>query len=250
MKKKIIYAIFVLALAGGSGYYIWRDYKSFSGAEENGRMEVSGNRGEPAGEAETGTCALDKKTGLPADKGSCGEEGAAAESPAEDGFSTASSAEELDLNRPIVIPSDMAPKVAKLVTEKIKKLNSELKTDPNSMESLLALGIYRKMIRDYAGAAEAWEYAGKIYPKSPTPFNNLGDLYAYFLKDKKKAEKNFLKALKNGPNELYIYRNTYEFYRYVMKDDARAKEILREALKVKPDAKDFQYLLKNYQSNK
>ncbi|NOY35627.1 MAG: hypothetical protein GXP44_01755 [bacterium] len=245
MRKKIIYAIFILALAGGSGYYIWHDYESFSGAKEGGYVEVSGSRGEPAG-VETGTCSLDQETGLPADSGSCDGGETATEAPAESERPAESSVEALDLDRPIAIPGDMAPKAAKLVTEKINKLVSDLKANPDSMDSLLALGIYRKMIKDYEGAAEAWEYAGKIYPKNPTPFNNLGDLYAHFLKDKKKAEKNFLKAIENGPDELYIYRSTYEFYRFVMKDDAKAKEILREALKVKPDSKEFQYLLNNY----
>ena len=241
MKNKIILTVFILVLAGGSGYYIWSNYESFSGGgpgAEGGYAEVSGNHGKPAG-AENGTCSLDEKTGLPADNGACGEE----KTPAKP---VSSAIEPPDFNRPIIIPDNMPADAAKMVTEKINDLVAKLKANPKDTESLLALGIYRKMIKDYKGAAEVWEYVGKINPQNSTSFNNLGDLYGYFLKDKKKAEKNFLTAIKNGPDKLYIYRNLYEFYRYVIKDDAKAKEILRDALKIKPDSKDFQYLLNNY----
>jgi tetratricopeptide (TPR) repeat protein len=78
-------------------------------------------------------------------------------------------------------------------------------------------------------------------------FHNLGDLYAYFLKDTQKAEENFLKALENGPDQIYIYRNVYEFYRYAMKDDVKAKQILEQGIKANPgNSQDLQNLLNNF----
>ena len=61
------------------------------------------------------------------------------------------------------------------------------------MENWLVLGVYRKMIGDYESAKEVWEYASAIRPQNSVSFNNLGELYAYYLKDNAKAEKIILK---------------------------------------------------------
>ena len=115
-----------------------------------------------------------------------------------------------------------------------------------SLNELLALGLEKKRINDYEGARDAWERAGIVSPTNSVSFNNLGDLYAYYLKDNKKAEENFLTAIKNGPNQIYIYRSLYEFYRYVLKDDAKAKGILQKGIIANPNSsQDLKYLLDN-----
>lgn len=152
-----------------------------------------------------------------------------------------------NLDRPINIPEDFPEDAKKIATEKIQKLSNELKANNDFFDGWLDLGIYRKMIGDYEGAKECWEYASAIRPLNSISFNNLGDLYGYYLKDYKKAEENFLKALENGPDQVYIYRNTYEFYRYVMKDDAQAKEILKKGIEINPDtSQDLKTLFDNY----
>ena len=117
----------------------------------------------------------------------------------------------------------------------------------DSFNELLALGLEKKGINDYEGARDAWERAGAVSPTNSVSFNNLGDLYAYYLKDNKKAEENFLTAIKNGPNQIYIYRSLYEFYRYVAKDNAKAKVILQKGITANPDiSQDLKYLLDNF----
>ena len=129
-------------------------------------------------------------------------------------------------------------------------VKSALNTDtgnPESFNELLALGLEKKRINDYEGARDAWERAGVVSPTNSISFNNLGDLYAYYLKDNKKAEENFLIAIKNGPNQIYIYRSLYEFYRYVMKDDAKARAILEKGIATNPaTSQDLKYLLDNF----
>lgn len=152
-----------------------------------------------------------------------------------------------DLNRPINMPSSLALDAQKIVREKIEKLSTELKENPNLFDNWLLLGIYRKMIGDYEGAKECWEYASIVNPQSPTPFNNLGDLYANFIKDSKKAEENFLMAIKIDPSAIYIYRSLFEFYHYNLKDDAKAKQILEQGIKANSStSQDLQNLLDNY----
>lgn len=151
-----------------------------------------------------------------------------------------------DLDKPIIIKSDLPQQSKDLATEKIKSISSQLKENPDNFNLWLELGVYRKMIDDFESARDAWEYASAIRPLNSTSFNNLGDLYAYYLHDNKKAEENFLKALENGSNQISIYRNTYDFYRNVMKDNVKAKSILEEGIKNNPDtSQDLKYLLDN-----
>ena len=84
-------------------------------------------------------------------------------------------------------------KTLKIVTAKIQDLSSQLKKDSDNLENWLVLGVYRKMIGDYESAKEVWEYASAIRPQNSVSFNNLGELYAYYLKDNAKAEKIILK---------------------------------------------------------
>lgn len=151
------------------------------------------------------------------------------------------------LDRPINFYVDIPEEAKEIYRKKIEELSSALKENPDLFNHWLDLGIYRQNIGDYEAARDIWEYAGKIRPQNSTSFQNLGYLYAYYLKDNKKAEENYLKALENGPDQVYIYRNTYEFYRYAMKDDARAKEILKKGIELNPDtSQDLQNLLNNF----
>lgn len=151
-----------------------------------------------------------------------------------------------NLDKPINITADLPEDAKKIAQEKIEKLSSELKQDPSLFENWLVLGIYRKMIGDYEGAKECWEYASFLMPQSSVPFNNLGDLYAYYLKDSNRSEENFLKAIKNNPSQIFIYRSLYELYHYVMKDDIKAKQILEQGIKVNPNtSQELKILLDN-----
>jgi tetratricopeptide (TPR) repeat protein len=152
-----------------------------------------------------------------------------------------------DLDRPIHITANLPEDAKKIALEKIKDLSDKLKENPDLFNYWLELGVYRKMINDYEGAKEAWEYAGVIRPKNSISFNNLGDLYGYYLKDQKKAEDNFLRAVENGTDKIFIYRNLYEFYRYVLKDNEKSRQILEKGIRLNPDtSQDLQVLLDNF----
>ena len=81
----------------------------------------------------------------------------------------------------------------KIASAKIQDLSSQLKKDSDNLENWLVLGVYRKIIGDYEGAKEVWEYAGAVRPQNSVSFNNLGELYAYYLKNNKKPKKITLK---------------------------------------------------------
>ncbi|MBU1179126.1 hypothetical protein KKB69_02220 [Patescibacteria group bacterium] len=149
-----------------------------------------------------------------------------------------------DLDRPINMPETLPEDAQKIAREKIEKITADLKNNQDLFASWLELGVYRKMIDDFEGAKEVWEYASLIRPENSISFNNLGDLYGYYLKDNKKAEENFLKALENGSDKVYIYRNAFDFYYLVMKDEVRAKQILEKGIELNPESsQDLKNLL-------
>ena len=98
-----------------------------------------------------------------------------------------------------------------LLEEKIAKMSNQAYLEIVAREKM---GVVKKGVGDYKGARDVFEYAGKLRPKSSSPFFNLGDLYGYFLNDPQKAETNFLKALENDPYSYSIFLNLADFYRY------------------------------------
>jgi len=137
-----------------------------------------------------------------------------------------------DLNRKIVFSETFSKQEQQILIDEIEKFVQELKNDPNSLENWLYLGLNRKMIGDYEGAKEAWEYAKLISPDNFVVRGNLGDLYAYYLKDNEKAELNYKEALERGSSHVYLYYKTVEFYRDFLNDISKAKEIAQTGFSI------------------
>jgi len=218
MRSKFVLGLVILALAGSAGYYIYSDFVKHRVSD---MTDNSGVGAEGTGDFKVEQIPIEDKN-------------------VQDSVLHI-------LDRSINISADLPEDARKIAVENIEKLIVELKQNPNSFDLWLKLAIYRKMLGDYEGAREIWEYTSKMAPNDAISFNNLGDLYAYYLKDSAKAEENFLKALKNGPDQVYVYRNVHDFYLNVMKDKAKAKKILEDGIKANPGAsQDLQNLLKSY----
>lgn len=152
-----------------------------------------------------------------------------------------------NLNRPLTFLSDLSPEVKKILADNTKRLTDILKSDSSNFNAWLDLGSYRKQSGDYEGAREAWEYATVLAPESYVPWNNLGDLYAHYLKDFSKAEQNFKKSIALKPDYIGGYRALYELYRYSYKEKANlATQILKEGLAKNPQSTDLMVLLAQY----
>ena len=150
-----------------------------------------------------------------------------------------------DLDREIVFKDDFPEEARQKMIDKIEKASQELKDDPTSFGNWLYLGLDRKGIDDYEGAKQAWEYATLINSDNFVVRGNLGDLYAYYLKDNQKAEENYLKALELGPGQVYLYYKTAEFYQLFLKDEQKARDIVQTGLKLNPNSADLQSLFNN-----
>ena len=77
----------------------------------------------------------------------------------------------------------VSPAVQTTVTENISALQSALQKNPKDFSSWINLGIYQKMGEDYQAAVASWVYASQIAPADYISLGDLGDLYAYFIKD-------------------------------------------------------------------
>lgn len=135
-------------------------------------------------------------------------------------------------------------KMSVITKQRWEKTIETLKKDPTDFQAWVELGLIRSNIGDLYGAKLAWEYASALVPKNSVAYGNLGYLYAYDLKDNKKAEENYLKAIENNPAMLYLYFQTYEFYRDIVKDPVKARRFVENAVKNYPTSAELKELLK------
>lgn len=149
-----------------------------------------------------------------------------------------------DLDRKIVVTENLSTEVRLRAINDIGTIVAKLKEDYDRREEWLNLGIWRKTIGDYEGAAEAWKFATIIRPNDPVAFHNLGDLYSQYLPDFPKAEKYYLTAIeKDTSHQPFFYVKLYEFYLYYYKKPDLAEKILLDALKTNPDNEYLQKIL-------
>lgn len=153
-----------------------------------------------------------------------------------------------DLNRVSVASSGatVLPEVKLAAAEKIKTLQAKLKENPAYVEAWIDLGIYQKMAGDYDGAVISWKYASKLSPTDYVSLGNLGNLYAYFLKDNAQAEVYYKQAISKGSTQVYLYTQLAEVYRDIFKDLDKALAIVTQGLSKipnDPNLLDLQYSL-------
>jgi len=235
--KKILFIIFVLIVCAGLGFYF---YKKLSPKTQKGVTIGQSNS------SSSQTAGNTVNIGGVTIQGEGDMKGVKIEPVAITNNKPAVNASLPDLNKEIKITADMSEDAKRIATAKIQDLSSHLKKDNDNLENWLVLGVYRKMIGDYEGAKEVWEYASAIRPQNSISFNNLGELYAYYLKDNAKAEENYKKAIENDPSAIYIYRNFFDFYRYFAKDTAKARAILEQGIAANPStSSDLKNLLIN-----
>lgn len=123
--------------------------------------------------------------------------------------------------------------------------------DAGKVSGLIQSGIVKQNKGDYVGAEEDWIKAQKMSPGNLVPYNNLGNLYHYYLKDFPKAEQNLLKVVELDPSYISGYRSLVDLYRYsYQKNTTKAVDIIQQGLKANPKNVDLYVLLANYYQEK
>ncbi|MBI5045687.1 MAG: hypothetical protein HZC14_01620 [Candidatus Niyogibacteria bacterium] len=211
MKKTILYILGIVILLSGVGYLVWRQFQERP-------LDVP-REGLSHGETavlpdkvvdKKGTAAKPENTNTLADI-----------------LAKPLSDVEPILSRAIPAGADVN------MASEIKKLVELIRGNYDFRDGWINLGIYREQIKDYEGAAEAWEYASAIRPFDPAPLINLGNLYGYYVHDNKKAEEYFLKAIEAKPKEAYAYYRAHEFYADIS-ETAKAKAVLERGIAADP----------------
>ena len=230
-KNLIIFAAIFIAIAGFSGWYIYHDLKNAKITENKSSQETANNassleelikEGKVKVEVEPVKNAADIKKQMP------------------------------DLDREIIVKDNTLSEESKnRAILEIKKITEALKADYDRREEWLNLGLWRKTIGDYEGAAEAWKFVTIIRPNDPVAYHNLGDLYSQYLPDFPKAEKYYLLAIeKDTQHQPFFYIKLYEFYRYYLKKPDLAEKALLDGLKTNPGNEYLQKTLNDFRNEK
>lgn len=143
-----------------------------------------------------------------------------------------------DLDR-VIIKSPLSVNVTEKDVEsasvKVKELQTILKNNPNNFAVWLDLAMYQKLGGDYDGAIISWEYASRLNPKDYVSIANIGNLYAYYIKDNTKAILYYERAISKSPYQVYLYTQLAGIYLDIMNNKAKAMEVIDKGLKNIPN---------------
>lgn len=144
----------------------------------------------------------------------------------------------------------LTQEIKKIIISRLEKDIATIKITPKDVTSWIDLGVQRKQLGDYVGARDAWEYAKAVEPSNIVPWNNLGDLYHFYLKDYKKSEENWKKTIALKPDYAQGYRGLYELYTYSMKEKSgEIPTILKQGIAKNPEATDLKAMLADYEQS-
>lgn len=122
----------------------------------------------------------------------------------------------------------------------LQNFGKAVREDPNFFNGWIQLGLMKKIIGDYIGARDAWEYASIIRPENAISFANLGELYWRYLHLYPQAETNFKASIKNNPSDPGTYVSLSELYFYSLKEKANlADDILLQGIAANPKSIDI-----------
>jgi hypothetical protein len=138
------------------------------------------------------------------------------------------------LTRSIVFSSTLDTEVKSTIEKKVAEIQNKLTSNPNDFSLWIDMGIYHKVAGDYAGAKIYWEYISKKAPTDFVALGNLGNMYAYQLKDIAQAEVYYNQAIKRAPQQEYLYFHLTEIYRDIVKDIDKARDTVDRGLKAIP----------------
>ncbi|HEY4514242.1 MAG TPA: tetratricopeptide repeat protein [Candidatus Paceibacterota bacterium] len=129
----------------------------------------------------------------------------------------------------------------------LNKTIAALKKDESSYQDWIYLGLYWKILGDFEGAKEVWNYATTLAPSEEVAYINLANLYDLSLKNYAQAEIYYKKGLAMNPANTDTYRNLHEMYRYRYKQTTNeAENALKSGIERNPEALDLYVMLARF----
>ncbi len=145
------------------------------------------------------------------------------------------------------LKNTLTPEIKTIVIARLDVNIDALKKNPKDVQSWIMLGVNRKTLGDYEGARDAWVYAKALEPNNIVPWNNLGDLYHFYLKDYKKSEENWKKTIVLKPDYIQGYSGLVDLYKYSMKENlGETPALLKGGIAKNPDSVDLVVMLARY----
>ncbi len=141
------------------------------------------------------------------------------------------------LQRAIVFSSEPPATIKSDIEKQIKENTEVLRGNYDNLIPWISLGQLRKVIGDYEGARDAFEFASLIRPENTISFHNLGDLYGSYLKDFSKAERNYFAAIENDSANVNAYLNLADLYWYEG-DKNKIDDLLIAGIKINSKIED------------
>jgi tetratricopeptide (TPR) repeat protein len=155
------------------------------------------------------------------------------------------------IERAVTPLKTLLPEVVSAVEKQMAATVAILKKDPKRIDAWIDLGVERRQLGDYEGARDAWEYAKALGPNTNiVPWNNLGDLYHFYLKDYVKSEENWKKVIALKPDYIQGYRGLFELYTYSYKEKASQIPVfLKTGIAKNPTSTDLKQMLADYEKS-
>jgi tetratricopeptide (TPR) repeat protein len=151
------------------------------------------------------------------------------------------------ISKPLLFKNNLSDKEKELFKKKNDELTGLIRQNYDYINAWHDLGSYRKLMGDYEGAIEAWNFIGLIRPKDYISYHNLGELYGFYLKDYEKAEQNFLKSINNNPANIDGYLQLVTVYEYGYAEKAaEAENVLLLGIKSNPTDPNIKIALGEY----
>jgi tetratricopeptide (TPR) repeat protein len=141
----------------------------------------------------------------------------------------------------------LSPEAKTIILTSLASVTKTIEKNSTDIDAWIMLGVYRKNLGDYEGAREAWDYAKILAPKDVVPYNNLADLYHYYIKDLKKSEENWKKAIAVKNDYVLAYVGLVDLYKYSMTDKkGEIPAVLKDGIAKNPDAVDLMVMLAHH----
>ena len=150
------------------------------------------------------------------------------------------------LERTLSYPDIYTLEAIQIHADQVDAVKKIIEENPGNVDAYINLGVLWKMADDYDGAILAWEYAKEMSPTYYSPYQNLGNLYLYDLKDNALSETNLREAVRLNPQLIDAWKSLHDLYRYEMARPIQAEEALTDALQANPNHLDLVLSLARY----
>ncbi len=119
--------------------------------------------------------------------------------------------------------------------DQYKEAKKTLQKDPNDFGAYFEIGWVKTELKDWPGAAAAYEKSVALNDKNITGWNNLAYVYTQ-MKNYPKAEESYLKSLEVSAGYMPTYMSLIDFYEnYYIEKKSEIEKVILRGLQASPE---------------